>query len=147
MIPATSSKPIPRSTSGWSPERRANHAAAIRRWKPWEKSTGPRTAGGKARSAQNAAKPLNPIKAMDRALRMSSRQLTDINRYIKLKNIPRQNELLKHCLRRMEEKIALHHQIVTSTLVLTMTYDSLCKKLAESRNSTVKVNANDNGYT
>jgi hypothetical protein len=42
--------------SGWPPARRANHAAAIRRWKPWTKSTGPRTSSGKAKSAQNAYK-------------------------------------------------------------------------------------------
>ena len=42
--------------NGWSAERRAKHAAAIRKWKPWEKSTGPRTKEGKARVAQNAHK-------------------------------------------------------------------------------------------
>ena len=31
-------------------------AAAIQRWKPWEKSTGPRTAEGKAIVARNAFK-------------------------------------------------------------------------------------------
>ena len=45
----------PRPTT-WPPERRAAHAAAIRRWKPWAKSTGPRTRAGKAKSAQNAYK-------------------------------------------------------------------------------------------
>ena len=40
--------------NGWTPERRAHQATAIRRWRPWEYSTGPRTAAGKARSARNA---------------------------------------------------------------------------------------------
>ena len=40
--------------NGWTPERRARQAQAIRRWRPWEHSTGPRTAAGKARSARNA---------------------------------------------------------------------------------------------
>ena len=40
--------------NGWTPERRARQAEAIRRWRPWEYSTGPRTAAGKARSAGNA---------------------------------------------------------------------------------------------
>ena len=31
-------------------------AELIRRWKPWEKSTGPKSTGGKARSARNAYK-------------------------------------------------------------------------------------------
>lgn len=43
-----------RKSSGWTPERRAKQAEAIHRWKPWEKSTGPRTAEGKARSSMNA---------------------------------------------------------------------------------------------
>ena len=37
-------------------EHRQLRAALIRRWRPWEKSTGPRTADGKARSASNAWK-------------------------------------------------------------------------------------------
>lgn len=41
---------------GWTPERRARHAEAIRKWAPWKKSTGPKTALGKARSSQNAWK-------------------------------------------------------------------------------------------
>jgi hypothetical protein len=42
---------------GWTDERRANQAAAIRRWQPWTKSTGPRTIEGKATSSRNADKP------------------------------------------------------------------------------------------
>ena len=40
----------------WTPERRARQAAAIQLWKPWEKSTGPKTAEGKAIVARNAFK-------------------------------------------------------------------------------------------
>lgn len=40
--------------NGWTPERRARQAESIRHWKPWERSTGPRTAAGKAISARNA---------------------------------------------------------------------------------------------
>lgn len=40
----------------WTPESRAQQKKAIRRWKPWEKSTGPISAGGKATSCQNAVK-------------------------------------------------------------------------------------------
>ncbi len=40
--------------NGWTDERRAKQAAAIRRWKPWQQSTGPRTPEGKARSSRNA---------------------------------------------------------------------------------------------
>lgn len=41
---------------GWTTERRAQQAEAIRRWKPWEASTGPRTAEGKRRASRNAWK-------------------------------------------------------------------------------------------
>lgn len=42
------------TSAAWTPERRAKQAEAIRRWKPWKKSTGPRTPEGKARSSRNA---------------------------------------------------------------------------------------------
>jgi hypothetical protein len=42
------------ATKGWTPARRAAAAARIRAARPWEKSTGPRTAEGKARCAGNA---------------------------------------------------------------------------------------------
>lgn len=40
----------------WTPERRARQSALIREWSPWERSTGPRTAEGKARASRNAWK-------------------------------------------------------------------------------------------
>ncbi len=40
----------------WTPERRARQAALIRTWRPWERSTGPRSAEGKARVARNPYK-------------------------------------------------------------------------------------------
>jgi hypothetical protein len=46
----------PRKTSGWSPERRAAQSAMMLARKIWLKSTGPRTAAGKARSSRNAVK-------------------------------------------------------------------------------------------
>lgn len=42
--------------NGWTPERRARQAALIRSWQPWEQSTGPRTAEGKARTSRNGFK-------------------------------------------------------------------------------------------
>lgn len=38
----------------WSDERRARQREAIQRWRPWEKSTGPRTEAGKAASSANS---------------------------------------------------------------------------------------------
>lgn len=42
--------------NGWTLERRAKQALLIRDWKPWERSTGPRSVEGKALSAQNGYK-------------------------------------------------------------------------------------------
>lgn len=39
---------------GWTLERRRRQAERIRTWKPWERSTGPRTLAGKARISLNA---------------------------------------------------------------------------------------------
>ena len=39
-----------------TPEHRKKRAEMIRQWKPWEKSTGPKTKAGKAKVAQNAYK-------------------------------------------------------------------------------------------
>ncbi|OTP67337.1 hypothetical protein PAMC26510_31710 [Caballeronia sordidicola] len=38
----------------WTSEQRAAQAEKIKRWKPWERSTGPKTPEGKAAAAQNA---------------------------------------------------------------------------------------------
>lgn len=43
-------------TNGWTPKRRALQAAAIQRWRPWERSTGPKSREGKAKVARNADK-------------------------------------------------------------------------------------------
>jgi len=42
--------------NGWTPERKAKQRAAIHRWRPWEKSTGPKSEAGKGGVAQNARK-------------------------------------------------------------------------------------------
>jgi len=42
--------------NGWSEERRKKQAEMIRKHRPWEKSTGPKTLQGKERSALNALK-------------------------------------------------------------------------------------------
>ncbi|MFD2379321.1 hypothetical protein ACFSTJ_20095 [Ottowia pentelensis] len=55
-------KPGPRRTNywrstmanGWSMERRQRQAELIRRWRPWEQSTGPRTEEGRQVVARNA---------------------------------------------------------------------------------------------
>jgi hypothetical protein len=42
--------------SGWTAERKAKQRAAIYRWRPWEKSTGPKTAAGKEATGRNSLK-------------------------------------------------------------------------------------------
>lgn len=39
---------------GWTPERRKRQSEAIKRWKPWNQSTGPKSLEGKAAVANNA---------------------------------------------------------------------------------------------
>ena len=40
--------------AGWTPERRKRQSEAIRRWKPWKQSTGPKSLEGRAVVARNA---------------------------------------------------------------------------------------------
>ena len=42
------------TTPGWPPARRAAQSARLRTARIWERSTGPKTAAGQSRSAQNA---------------------------------------------------------------------------------------------
>jgi|GEM_PF-1739347 len=42
--------------NGWNLETRTRQGKLIHRWKPWERSTGPKTAAGKARVSRNAYK-------------------------------------------------------------------------------------------
>jgi hypothetical protein len=42
-----------KTTRGWPPSRRRAQAETIRRTRPWTRSTGPRTAAGKATCARN----------------------------------------------------------------------------------------------
>ena len=43
-----------KQAAGWTPERRKRQSEAIRRWKPWQQSTGPKSPEGKALVARNA---------------------------------------------------------------------------------------------
>jgi len=135
-MPATAQKP---QAKGWSDERRARQSAAIKRWSPWTKSTGPRTAAGKARAAQNAAKQAqrpDPDRLMKNALRMQSKYLYEIKALCTLeKNFPR-NELLK---KRRKILLKQGHN-VTAHLVAALTYVELCKNLAKTGSLSLKVN-------
>ena len=60
---------------GWTPERRRRQSMLIRQWRPWEKSTGPRTPQGKSRTACNAYK--GGTRVMLRRLAKALRQHDD----------------------------------------------------------------------
>jgi len=38
----------------WTPEQRQKQSEAIRRWKPWRQSSGPKSKAGKAAASRNA---------------------------------------------------------------------------------------------
>jgi hypothetical protein len=68
--------------NGWTLKRRARQAKLIHRWKPWERSTGPKTPAGKRRVSRNADKgstrPL--LRELARLLREQERERKDIGR-------------------------------------------------------------------
>jgi hypothetical protein len=43
-------------SDAWTQDRKAKQRKAIYAWRPWEKSTGPKTPDGKAKSKMNAMK-------------------------------------------------------------------------------------------
>ena len=68
------------SRPGWTPERRALQAEVIRRARPWEKSTGPRSPEGKARSAMRGFKgrQREQLRELARLLREQNKRLKSI---------------------------------------------------------------------
>ena len=66
----------------WTPERRQRQAEAIRRWRPWERSTGPRSAEGKQRSSRNAYKGgvLQQLRALNIEMRHALAEMREFNR-------------------------------------------------------------------
>ena len=63
--------------SGWTLERRERQRRAIERWRPWDKSTGPRTDEGKARSSQNACR---------------GREFREVEKYMRLLSLRRERD-------------------------------------------------------
>ena len=58
--------------NGWTPERRQRQAEAIKQWKPWQRSTGPRTKVGKIIASRNGWK--GGTRPMLRSLAVALRQ-------------------------------------------------------------------------
>ncbi len=133
--------------SGWTPARRAAQRAAIRKWAPWKRSTGPRTAVGKAISSRNAAKPEKPASPdmlLKRALKNHSLFLREINAFARLRKFSRQYELLARHLRRREKQLAQAANTITAQLEYALFHAKLCKNLDFSQPFRQIVNAHDN---
>lgn len=62
-------------TRHWTPEAKARQAALIRTWAPWDKSTGPKTAKGKATASQNRQRALDQAEAELTAARAKVKRL------------------------------------------------------------------------
>lgn len=63
--------------NGWTRERQERQAELIRQWRPWKKSTGPRTRAGKATVARNAFRggTWRQLRDLARAMREQRRNL------------------------------------------------------------------------
>jgi hypothetical protein len=66
-------------SNAWTAERRALQSVLIRRWRPWERSTGPQTVEGKAISSRNASRPdsiTRQLQSINEDLRMVRRMVS-----------------------------------------------------------------------
>jgi len=63
--------------NGWPPERRTRQTELIRQWRPWEKSTGPKTEAGKGKVSRNAYKggTWRLLRELSRVLREHKKQV------------------------------------------------------------------------
>lgn len=75
-------------TNGWDTARRQRQSSQIQRWRPWEKSTGPKTAEGKAIVARNGYKggaAREKLRALGRALKcLKARSSGLVKRHVQL---------------------------------------------------------------
>ncbi len=67
----------------WNPQARAKQAELIRKWQPWQNSTGPVSKEGKSRSSQNALKHgLRSAELID-SQRKASQELRELRSLLK----------------------------------------------------------------
>lgn len=102
------------TSSAWTPERRLRQREAIRRWRPWVHSTGPRSDTGKDRSSRNAERGA-ALSKLDAMLTQAG-MLADLMEYIALsrgsrplsgKNIAVDRKRLTRLRRSLAERGAL----------------------------------------
>lgn len=125
-----------RRSSGWSDARRAKHAAAIKLWAPWAKSTGPKTAAGKARSAQNAFK--HGGRSLQR--RLLNEALSAQNRFLclslvygRLYNCPYKKNGTNELLKRLYGRLTTLDRIFHVRLYQSLNYPSPSLPLHDDR--------------
>jgi hypothetical protein len=65
-----------------TPEHRRLRAELIRKWKPWEKSTGPKSAQGKAKVSRNSyqGRVRPTLRALSLAMRQQRQVLIDVRK-------------------------------------------------------------------
>lgn len=65
-------------TNSWSAARRKQQSLLIHDWRPWQRSTGPLTSEGKARSSRNAFRGAvrGQLRVLARVLRQQRNELS-----------------------------------------------------------------------
>ena len=93
--------PRRRRPKGWTQERRARQALAIRTWQPWRHATGPRTEAGKARCVMNALRHgfrrrehIETARLARHTLRVAARNIAIIRTHLRLLRQQRKEEKL-----------------------------------------------------
>jgi hypothetical protein len=88
-----------RRPKGWTAERRTRQAALIRGWRPWRRSTGPKTEAGKARCSMNALKHgctgrdyRHDTRRVRYALCLAEHNNRILRLYIRLRDLPRRGD-------------------------------------------------------
>lgn len=96
--------------NGWTPARRARQAAKIREWKPWTRSTGPKTPEGKARVGQNNFRHGFRNATMKEFLRLLSLQ----RRYVQYVNrmLDLDKARLRHPRRAADDPAVASHEVI-----------------------------------
>lgn len=67
----------------WSEHNRNRQSEAIKKYKPWEKSTGPNTNAGKERSAMNANKGKSPLRAIQKMITKIHKERLELLEWLK----------------------------------------------------------------
>ncbi len=140
MTAAQTTTPRP-NNNGWSPERRARQSAAIRRWAPWKKSTGPKTAAGKARVARNAVKNWpEPMRTVKTCLALHNLYLAEYKEFSRMAREKGKNKLLDRRLK-YREKALVKLGYAINGRIIELLESGICKNLAFPPPLPIKVNA------